>query len=191
MPEKNNIPVVRERIMQTAELLFTQFGINAVSLDLIAKQAKTTKMTVYRYFSNKDDLVLEWLKSTTDQYNAVFDTLAVKFPDVAQAQILGFVDYIIENLANAGNRGCPFTNTIAELSDTHHPARILIQQHKKRQLQRLTDLFLQMGVQDPLYMAEELTLLLEGAQVVAQNESIEQIGSLLKKMIAAKLNHAK
>jgi len=53
---------VRDRIMQTARALFYCRGIRAVGVDTIANEAGTNKMSFYRNFASKDDLVAEYLR---------------------------------------------------------------------------------------------------------------------------------
>lgn len=173
----------RERIVDAAQALFTEQGITRVSVDAIAALAASTKMTVYRHFENKDSLILEWLERLTESYSDVLDQLAAEHPDSPRQQLLGFTDFIVRDLQRAGYRGCPFTNTLAELPEADHPARALIQAHKQRQFARLTALCVQSGVSEPELVAQELTLLLEGAQVVAQNKGIEQVGEQLSRMV--------
>ena len=49
----------RERIVTTAYSLFCRHGIRAVGVDTIIDQSGVAKMTMYRHFRSKDDLVLE------------------------------------------------------------------------------------------------------------------------------------
>ena len=51
----------RERIFVCAQDLFHRRGIRGVGVDAIAEAAGTNKMTLYRHFGSKDDLVLEYL----------------------------------------------------------------------------------------------------------------------------------
>src|ERR1700689_5592806 len=53
---------VRDRIMRTATELFYQRGIRAVGVDTIANEAGTNKMSFYRSFASKDELVGEDLR---------------------------------------------------------------------------------------------------------------------------------
>ena len=55
-------PRVRERIFRTACELFYQRGIRAVGVDSIACEAGTNKMSFYRNFASKDELVAEYLR---------------------------------------------------------------------------------------------------------------------------------
>src|ERR1700689_167526 len=54
---------VRDRIMKTASDLFYRHGIHAVGVDTIANEAGTNKMSFYRNFASKDELVAEYLRS--------------------------------------------------------------------------------------------------------------------------------
>ena len=53
---------VRDRIMKTASDLFYRYGIHAVGVDTIASEAGTNKMSFYRNFASKDELVAEYLR---------------------------------------------------------------------------------------------------------------------------------
>lgn len=177
----------RERIVEAAHQLFFEQGIARVSVDAIAARANSTKMTLYRHFENKDALVLEWIQRIIESYSDVFDQLQQKYPESPRDQLLGFLAYIVKDMGRAGYRGCPFTNTLAELSEEEHPARILIRNHKQRQFKRLTKLCTQLGLPAPRHVAEELTLLMEGAQVVAQNQGIDGVGPRLNRMVRQRL----
>ena len=50
-------PRVRDRIFETACALFYRHGIRAVGVDAIASEAGTNKMSFYRSFASKDELV--------------------------------------------------------------------------------------------------------------------------------------
>src|SRR5579863_3991211 len=51
----------RERIVESAQDLFHRHGIRGVGVETIAEAAGTNKMTLYRHFDSKDQLILEYL----------------------------------------------------------------------------------------------------------------------------------
>ena len=51
----------RDRIVACALDLFHRRGIRGVGVETIAEAAGTNKMTLYRHFGSKDDLILEYL----------------------------------------------------------------------------------------------------------------------------------
>ena len=58
----------RDRIFETARELFYQHGIRAVGVETIASEADATKMTLYRNFPSKDELVAEVLREQERDY---------------------------------------------------------------------------------------------------------------------------
>ncbi|WP_445571879.1 TetR/AcrR family transcriptional regulator [Pseudomonas sp. E102] len=186
-PERIPQLAPKERILDAAEALFFSEGISRVTVDAIAAKAKSTKMTVYRHFDSKDALVLEWLRLLVEKYAEVFEALSAQHIDDPKAQILGFAEFIAHDLSASSYRGCPFTNSLAEIPESANPARVLIEEHKKRQFLRLVALCEEAGLPEPDEVAMELTYLMEGAQVVAQNKSIEDVGANLMTMVQKKI----
>lgn len=178
----------RDRLLQAVETLFYQDGITRVTVDAIAEKAQSTKMTLYRHFASKEALVLEWIQLLVEDYSQVFDRLAERFPDDSAAQIMGFGRFLADNLTGTLQRGCPFTNTLAETTGQFAEVRALIFAHKQRQFQRLAALCRQAGAGEPEALAKEITLLLEGLQVVAQNGGFEDPAGFVLEQLAIKLD---
>jgi AcrR family transcriptional regulator len=175
----------RERILDAAEELFQREGIRRVGVQAIAEKAETTKMAIYRHFETKDALVAEWMRIVAADYQAAFDQVRADHPGRPREQILGLARFIADGLPAVSHRGCPFINTLAELPDSAHPARQVIEEHKALQTRRLVALCTEAGLPDPEQTAAEITFLLEGAQVSTQNGSIDHTGARLMRMIEA------
>src|SRR4051812_48441524 len=62
----------RERILLTAHDLFYADGIRATGIDRVIAAAGVTKVTFYRHFSSKDDLVREFLDHRHTRWMAWF-----------------------------------------------------------------------------------------------------------------------
>lgn len=180
----------RERLMQAAETLFYQQGILRVTVDAIAEKAESTKMTLYRHFASKDAMVLEWIRLLTEDYSSVFGRAAEQHPNDAAAQILYFTRFITDNLNETLHRGCPFTNTLAEAGTYFPEAKERIVAHKQNQFRQLATLCEQAGADDALTLAKEITLMLEGAQVVAQNSGFSDVAEFTWQSIQTKLQAA-
>src|SRR4051794_13906869 len=58
---KMNTSLKKESLLSSAKELFCQYGLNKVSVDEICEKAKTSKMTFYRHFEDKSDLVVTLL----------------------------------------------------------------------------------------------------------------------------------
>ena len=70
----------RERILAVACDLFYRHGIKAVGVDAVAEAAGTNKMTLYRHFASKDELVAEYLRRLAGKASASWDKLAAAHP---------------------------------------------------------------------------------------------------------------
>src|SRR6266571_3195546 len=71
--------------------------------------------------------------------------------------------------ANRPNaRGCPLANAAVEITEKAHPARKVIEAHKAKLRARLVQMCTQMGAPEPGLLADQLFLLMEGAQVTIQ-----------------------
>ena len=71
----------RERIIVAAADLFQRQGIRGVGVEAIAEAAGTNKMTLYRHFESKDELIAEWARGIVAQKEALWDELTAKYPD--------------------------------------------------------------------------------------------------------------
>src|SRR5436190_22382276 len=103
-------PPPRERILQAARELFYRGGIGAVSVDAIATAAGTNKMTLYRHFSSKDELVAAYLKTLADEGEALWDVARAAHPGDAQAQLRYILRRVSEFAADPNGRGCALAN---------------------------------------------------------------------------------
>jgi AcrR family transcriptional regulator len=177
----------RDRILITAADLFRQHGIRRVGVEAIAVAAGTNKMTLYRHFASKDELVLEWLRGLVDQQNATWNELADRNPGDARAQLVEWFKHMARKMSDTDGRGCPFANSLAELDGTDHPARRLIEEFKGRGRERFVRLCRQAGVKSPAVVADELFFLLEGAQLSAQSLGQKGIGQRVFRIAAGLL----
>ena len=58
----------KDKIFQTAAHLFYQHGYRAVGVDTIAAESGIGKMTLYRHYASKDDLIAAYLKDSNDAF---------------------------------------------------------------------------------------------------------------------------
>jgi len=185
-------PSARERVFQTAAELFYRKGIRAVGVETIAAEANTTKMSLYRNFPSKDILVAEWLRDHDTHFWQTWDAMAMKFPKDPLKQLRTAFSLLAKHIADPNARGCPIANAAVELTEKDHPARKVIDAHKAKLRTRLAELCIQMQAQDPELLADELFLLMEGAQVSIQTLGVRgparNVARAAERLIAAHLN---
>jgi AcrR family transcriptional regulator len=159
----------RERILAAASELFYRNGIRAVGVEAIAEAAGTNKMTLYRHFSSKDELVAEYLRRLAAESDTIWQEIEQKHPGKPGAQLDAWVESMAAHIADTNDRGCALANAAIELPEKDHPARPVIETFKKGQRDKLAELCRAAGLAHPELVADELFLLLEGARVSTQS----------------------
>jgi AcrR family transcriptional regulator len=172
----------RERLLAVAAELFYRHGIRAVGVEAIAEAAGTNKMTLYRHFPSKDELVAEYLRQAARSADRCWAAYAEAHPGDPLAQVRAWLADMADHLCKADVRGCALANAAVELPDKAHPARRVIEEYKNAQRARLVELCRSAGLSDPDMLADELHLLLEGARVTAQSVGADGLGARLKRM---------
>ncbi|TMI44333.1 MAG: TetR/AcrR family transcriptional regulator [Betaproteobacteria bacterium] len=167
-PQDADRPSARKRIFDTASQLFYRKGIRAVGVETIAEEAKTTKMSLYRSFPSKDELVAEWLRDHDIKFWQTWDATSRRFPANPRKQLKATFTLLAKHVIDPQARGCPMANAAVELTDKDHPARKVIEAHKAKLRTRLAEMCARLGARKPRLLADQLFLLMEGAQVSTQ-----------------------
>src|SRR5277367_1354833 len=155
-PDKETRIPPRERILEAAEELFYRHGIRAVGVDAIAEAAGTNKMTLYRHFASKDELVAEYLRQSAQGADACWERFEQAYPGDALAQLRAWLAEMAGHLAEADERGCALANAAVELPEKDHPARRVIEECKRALRNRLIQLCRDADLSEPEMLADEL-----------------------------------
>jgi AcrR family transcriptional regulator len=158
----------RERIVQAARELFYRHGIRAIGVEAVAEAAGTNKMTLYRHFPSKNDLIVECLRRVAKGVEAFWERLETEASD-PRARLHAWVRAMAEDLPQRQQRGCFLANAAVELAERGHPGRSVIEVFKRGQRERLTRLCQAAGLNEAELLAEELFLVIEGARASAQS----------------------
>jgi AcrR family transcriptional regulator len=162
----------RERIISAARDLFRKHGVRGIGVDAIAEAAETNKMTLYRHFGSKDDLVCACLREVGESGMAWWDELAAEYPGDPMAQLYAWVREGAECIFGDG-RGCDMVNAAVELAECDHPARHVIEEFKMAQRHQIARLCREAGIEQADLLADTLLLLVEGAHVNRQSVGVE------------------
>ncbi len=169
-------PRPHERILETARELFHRHGIRAVGVEAIAEAAGTNKMTLYRHFGSKDELVAACLRVVVSESEALWEDLRGRHPGDARAQLRGWIDVVAECVL-ADGRGCALANAAAELTEPGHPARRVAEEAKRAHRDRLATLCRDAGIGQADLLADTLCLMIEGARVSHQSAGLNGPGT--------------
>ncbi|MCW2634619.1 MAG: Transcriptional regulator, TetR family [Blastococcus sp.] len=162
------VPVRRSRaerqaiVLDTAERLFAGRSSRSVGMDELVRETGLGKMTVYRLFKSKDDLVGAYLSRKAATVLAFIDAELVRLQGDPRAALLSVVDAVERDVTRTGFRGCPFTNVSSEYDDPQHPARSAAADYKfelHMRLERLADEIIPGGGDD---LAAQIHLIIDG-----------------------------
>ena len=153
----------RARILDAATELFYAQGIRGTSADRIIEQVGLTKVTFYRYFRTKNDLVVAYLERQVGMESRM---LSEAREGVSAAQA---VQTIAANIGTAsclpGFRGCPFINAAAEFPDANDPVRVVVDGHRRWTRDLFRAIAGDAGLPDAEAAADHLMMLRDGAMV--------------------------
>jgi AcrR family transcriptional regulator len=160
-------PRVRDRILETACDLFYKRGIREVGVDRIATEAGTNKMSFYRSFESKDDLVAEYLEQMSGEFWAWWDGIVTAHGD-ARLQIEALFDALMLKDCLENSRGCPLANASVELVEEDHPGRQVAFRQKTEIRRRFRELAAKAGAARSEELGDALMLLMEGGYLSRQ-----------------------
>ncbi|WP_292999119.1 TetR/AcrR family transcriptional regulator [Nevskia sp.] len=161
-PELPGKPRVRDRIFETACDLFYRQGIRAVGVDAIVGEAGTNKMSFYRSFASKDELVAEYLRSRDRCFWQWWDAVVAPHAGNPRAQVEAIFEAHVNKTCSKESRGCGLANAAVEIVEDEHPARSVIVAHKSEIRRRFRTLAAAMSARDPDQLGDALMLLMEG-----------------------------
>jgi AcrR family transcriptional regulator len=164
----------RERILEAAYGLFSTQGIQAVGVDTIVAESQVAKMTLYRYFPSKLDLVVAFLdlrhqRWTHEWLEAEIERLAT----TPRERLLAIFDLFDEWFRRGDYEGCSFISTLLEIVDKHSPIHAAAVRHLDS-IRAILELHAeQAGATDPEATAYELQILMMGAIVSASRGDLD------------------
>lgn len=151
----------RDRLLDAAHVLLYEDGVG-VGVEALCRAAKVSKRSMYQLFKSKDELIAASLHRAAPTYlSALMGT-----EDDGRSpreRILHVFEYLEQSSCVAEFRGCPFVATAIELKSPSHPASEVA----RRSEGALTEFFEAQarrgGAPDPQLLAEQLTVVFDGA----------------------------
>lgn len=119
-------PGARERILLAAHDLFYREGIRATGVDRVIAESGVAKLTFYRHYPSKNDLVLAFLEYRHTRWMAWFEDALLRHGATPEA----LVPALEEWFRDAGFRGCAFINSVGEMGDAVPEITTITRRHK-------------------------------------------------------------
>jgi AcrR family transcriptional regulator len=157
----------RDRLLDTAGRLFYRHGFQAVGIDRILAESGVAKMTLYRHFASKDELIAAYLERADREFWAWAES-AMSGAPTPEGRLLALLDALARHATGPECLGCPFQGAALAFPDLEHPAHRRAVQNKLAVKDRLATLAKEAGLRAPESLAAQLLLLMDGAWVAAR-----------------------
>jgi AcrR family transcriptional regulator len=162
VPARRSRAERQEIVLDTAERLFATRSSRSVGMDELVRETGLGKMTVYRLFKSKDDLVGAYLARKAATVLGFIDADLHRLQGDPRAALLSVVDAVEKDVTRTGFRGCPFTNVSSEYDDPQHPARSAAADYKYELHMRLLTLAGQLVPGHGEDLAAQIHLIIDG-----------------------------
>jgi len=176
-------PSPRERILLTAHDLFYRDGLRATGIDRIIAESGVAKLTFYRCFPSKDELIRTFLDYRHARWMAWFVDALGRHGAVAGGGLAPLLPALGEWFADPLFRGCAFINAMAEMGASQPAVTRIVQNHKQEMRQVIAGLLPAGPHQQAI--AGAATLAVDGAIVRAQIEGGEAALAGLRLLLQA------
>jgi AcrR family transcriptional regulator len=176
----------RQRILETAYDLFSRYGTRAVGVDRIIAESGVAKMTLYRNFASKDELILAFLEMRRERWTRAWLQGTVERQASAPGErLLAIFDVFGEWFLREDFEGCSFINVMLEVEDRAHPVRAASVQQLSEIRDFVIGLAEQAGIEGSDHFARQWHILMKGCIVAAAEGDVQaaararEVGALL------------
>lgn len=130
----------RERILLTAHDLFYREGIRATGIDRVIAESGVAKLTFYRHFPSKNELIRAFLAYRHERWMASFADALQRHRAGRGEGIDALVPALREWFSDPGFRGCAFLNSVGELGGALPEVLEIARSHKEAMTKEIEQL---------------------------------------------------
>lgn len=187
VPPAGSSPWAKQRILETADRLFSDEGIHMVGIDRLISESGVTKATFYKHYGAKDKLIVEYVKHRHTSVKSDVDPIvaAASTPAEALKELFALVE---RDTQREGFRGCPFVNAATEYPDPRHPVRAIVSEHRDWYTSILATLLKELHYPLPGDAADDLMLIKDGAMAGAYAGDFVAVGAALARALQRIMN---
>ncbi|MFY9223733.1 MAG: TetR/AcrR family transcriptional regulator [Blastocatellia bacterium] len=177
---------IQEKILDTAMQLFYEKGLQAVGVDEIVLQAGIAKMTLYKYFLSKDQLILAVVERSEEKWWNWFTTELYQRSKLPKKQLLIIFDLLFSSFQETNYRGEPFINARIRVLDTMYPIFLVSEKFINQLKEFILDKVKQANIASPNQVTEQFILLIVGANILSSiDKEISKTATKNAKKIAS------
>lgn len=178
-------------MLDTAAKLFAEHGYHATGIDTIMQVSGVSKTTLYKYFSSKEELILEVLnrrhEESMQQFRHYVEQSKQSFPGrEKEAHALAVFDALHDLINGACFYGCNFINASAEYANPQDPINTVSASHKKALSEFIATLLSDRPSKLHRELADQLLIIFDGA-IVAAHVCHDKKAATKAKAVARKL----
>ncbi|MCT0231763.1 TetR/AcrR family transcriptional regulator [Synechococcus sp. CS-1324] len=163
----NRASAKREALLSTAQDLFSRQGYRAVGIDTLLAEAGVAKMTLYKQFGSKEELIAAVLERLAGQISSALTARLANAAGGSQGRILAVFDWLADWVRSPDFHGCLFIKAASEYPEATDRPRQAAETFKAGCRALLEEQCNELGIADPSRLARQLHLLLEGALVLS------------------------
>lgn len=174
----------RERILVAAHALFYTGGIRATGVDKIIELSSVSKVTFYRQYASKDDLIRAYLDYRHEKWISWFQASLVNATGSGLSAAQALVATLRTWFSQSDFRGCAFLNAAAEIGSSDPEILAVVRRHKQEMSTVLDKLF----GGDDVSAGRTLSLLIDGAIVhVQMGQAVDKVMENFKVLVEGAL----
>ncbi|PKO54398.1 MAG: TetR family transcriptional regulator [Betaproteobacteria bacterium HGW-Betaproteobacteria-2] len=160
---------MREYILSVASDLFSTQGINATSVDTIVAKADIAKVTLYKYFKSKEQLILEYLREYDERLWAKLSEITAHQDDAA-SKLSALVNGMLDWIGDPKFKGFAFINASVEFPQSDNPVHQSSLEFAQTFRRTLAELAREAGLKNADALALQLALVVEGAAITERTQ---------------------
>ena len=157
----------KERIIDAAYELFSRQGTRSVGVDAIIERSGVAKMTLYRHFRSKQDLVIAFLQRREQPWTKEWLEPQVRaHADDPKGRLIAIFDLFDEWFQQPEFEGCPFINVLLEY-EPGNKIRVAAAEHLAQIRAFLMGLAIEAGMIDAKAFVDVWHMLMKGSIIAA------------------------
>jgi AcrR family transcriptional regulator len=155
----------RTRVLDAAETLFYQRGVQVVGMDELRAAAGVSLKRLYQCYPSKDALLAAYLRRRDERWRGSLLDYVEAHAATPADRVPAIFAWLREWFATPDFRGCAFINSFGELGAVSDVVSDAVREHQRAVRVYLTDLLAPQP--DAAQRADQLLMLIAGATVVA------------------------
>lgn len=152
----------REDVLEQALQILEKKGLADTTLDMVAAATDSTPQALMRFWPDREALLYDALRHHSDQIDAWRHQLIHDDTLTTEQKLLARYETLAGCVGNQRYPGCLFIAACSVYPDSEHPIHQLatVQKHAARDYTH--QLLVQLEVDDPAMVADQMELVLEG-----------------------------